>query len=172
MEQLFINIAQQVPTLITLIHRTAALLGFLLVFRALLKLKIYGEMRTMMAPQGRLGHIVLLLFVGVLLLYLGTATENILMDALFRNPAVAIPEMSYGESQPLSADILLAAKWIIRLVGYISLFRGILQIGFYQEGGRHSMTKSITHIIAGICAINIQQTFNLLSSINPQIYSP
>jgi hypothetical protein len=157
------NFSQHVPLLIDLTMETASLVGFFFIFRAFIKLKIYGEMRSMMAPHARLNQILLLLFSGAALIYFPGTTREILVDAFFGTPV--IKELPYGETQNIHQDIQLAAKQIMRLIGHISLLRGIVQLGSYQEGGRHSLGKSITHVLGGVCAINIQQTLDLLKNL-------
>jgi len=163
MDYFFIRLSENVDLLRQVINAIASLFGFLLIFRALLKLKIYGEMRSMMAPHARLNQILLLLFVGIVLIALPSATTPVLLDALFGTPM--IKELQYNSAQPTIDDIQYAAKRIMRLIGSFALVRGILQIGTYQEGGRHSLSKSLTHIIAGILAINIQTSLEILMSL-------
>lgn len=162
-DQLFIHFSDYVPILIDLINATAALIGFALIFKAFLKLKIYGEMRSMMAPHARLNQILLLLLVGTLLIAIPHATTSVLLDAFFGNPT--IKGLEYGAYSSFSDEIEYAAKRVVQLIGSIALVRGIVQLSSHQEGGRNSASKSITHIIAGVFAINVQATIHLLHGL-------
>lgn len=162
-DQFFIRLSDHASLLIELVKATAVLIGFLFIFRAFLKLKIYGEMRSMMAPHARLNQILLLLFMGTLLVSVPYATRDLFMDALFGSPT--IKELVYDTSDHFSAALTYAAKRLVRLMGYVAFVRGIVQLGTYQEGGRHTIGKPMTYIVAGVLAINIEQTRRLISSL-------
>lgn len=160
-DQLFIQFSEHVDLIINLVNMGAVLVGVTFIFKALLKLKIYGEMRSMMAPHARLNQIFLLLFVGALLMSVPSATRSILEDALLGDRA--IKGLAYMPSSHVTEEIQEAAKNIVRLIGSVALVRGLIQLGSYQEGGRHPLGKSFTHIIAGIFAINVQASINLFT---------
>ncbi len=161
-DQLLKGFSLNVPILVDLINAGAALIGFLFIFRAFLKLKIYGEMRSMMAPHARLNQVILLLVVGTILIYVPYATTQLLADAIFGQPY--IEEMPYVQTL-WTAEIQYVGKTIMKLIGRIALVKGMIQIGTYQEGGRHSLSKSVTHILAGMCAINIEHSLSLLMGL-------
>jgi intracellular multiplication protein IcmC len=159
----FIRFSKHAALLIDLTLDAAALIGFMFIFRALIKLKIYGEMRSMMTPHARMNHILLLLVAGVLLVYLPHTTRPLLMDAFLGTPT--IKDIPYHSGQSLTTEMQQAVTWVMKLIGHIALVRGIVQLGTYQEGGRHSLGKSLTHIMGGVCAINIHQTSDLLKTL-------
>src|SRR5437764_9809062 len=87
-EVLLVNFSRNIPLIQKLIMVLAFFMGMFFIFRALLKLKIYGEMRTMMSPHARLNQVLLLLFAGALLMYLTTATIPVIVDAVFGSPTI------------------------------------------------------------------------------------
>jgi len=162
-DQLFINFSRNIPTINDIVTTLAFFIGCFFIFRALLKLKIYGEMRTMMAPNARLNQVLIFLFAGALLMYLKDATMPMLVDAVFGSPTKN--PLAYDTSNNMAAAVQLAAKHIIQFIGLVSLVRGIMQLTGQQEGGRSPMGKAITHIIAGVFAINVQQSINLVQGV-------
>lgn len=161
--EMLINFSRNVPTIQKIVEALAFLTGVFFVFRALLKLKIYGEMRTMMSPHARLNQVLLLLFSGVLLLYLSTTTLSVMTDTLFGSPV--IKDIAYSSNPSMNTQVQYAGKKVIQLIGMVSVFRGIIQLASYQEGGQRSIGKAITHIISGAFAVNVEQSIKLLDGI-------
>jgi hypothetical protein len=162
-DRIFMRFSEHSELLVSLVQITAVLIGFIFVFKAFLKLKIYGEMRSMMAPHARLNQILLLLFVGTLLIAVPYATRDVLVDAFFGSPTIA--GLRYDSSRHFSSELVLAAKRLVRLVGYVAFVRGLVQLGTFQEGGRYTLGKPMTYIVAGIFAINIEQTRRLIQDL-------
>ena len=73
-QQILVNIANQVPQLIDLLHALAYILGLGFIIGGVVKLKHVGEQRTMMS-QGGLGGPLMSLMVGTLLIFLPTTIE-------------------------------------------------------------------------------------------------
>jgi intracellular multiplication protein IcmC len=161
--QLLVNFSQNVPIIEGIIRAFAFLVGSFFILRALIKLKIYGEMRTMLSSHGRLNQVLLLLFAGVLLIYLQNLTIPVMLSAVFGDGS--IKGLAYNDTLNLSEQVQYAAKRIMQFIGLAAVFRGIVQLASYQEGGRHPMGKSITHILSGIMAVNIQYSIDLLHRV-------
>lgn len=162
-DELLINFSKRVPLIYNLIVNLAAFVGFAFIFRALIKLKIYGEMRTMMSPHARLNQVLLLLVSGVLLIHLTEATIPVMLDALFGSSTIT--QLPYEHEQSTTAMLQLATKRVVQVIGVFSLMRGIMQVAGHQEGGRHPIGKAITHIVSGVFAINIQLSLDLLQGL-------
>jgi short subunit fatty acids transporter len=163
-DEMLIHFSTQIPILENILMATTFFIGCILIVQATFKLKIYGEMRTMMAPHARINQIVILYCAGAALMYVSQATIPLAVDALFGSPHLT--QLSYDAHQfNFNSQIQEAVKRVIRLIGQFSFIRGILQIARMNDsGGRHTLSKAITHIIAGACAINIEQTLHLVKA--------
>lgn len=153
-QQMIINIAATVPSLLQLCTAAAYVLGFLMVFRAVYKFREYGEARTMMSGQSSIWHPVITLTVGCMLIYFVSAYQ-IGLQTLF---GVSKPSpISYSGDENISQELINAVVLIMQLVGCIAFIRGLLLIN--SAGGHNaqpgSFGKGVTFIIGGILAINI-----------------
>lgn len=159
------NITTQIPILMQLITAIAYVAGMYFIFMGVMKLKQYGEQRTMMSGEHHLKGPLIYLTVGAMLLYLPTSVQ-VGLSTFWTDPS----PYSY---QDIIAD---QSQWmqfigncflIIQLVGTIAFIRGLMLLSHLgqQHGGGQPGTfaKGLTHIIAGIFCINIYQFVQVMT---------
>lgn len=160
LDQMLIRFTTQFPGIYRLVSAVAYLTGMILIFRAVYQLKVYGDMRTMMSAQTNLKSTLVLFIAGTALMYTPTALK-IFMYSTFGTTNITDP-MAYASGS--SGDTAVrAVLMVVQLIGIISFIRGWILLTQSQSGGGHStFGKAVTHIIAGIFAVNIVGVRNLL----------
>ena len=161
-QDMIVRLSEAYEPIWKLLTAVAYLLGIMLIFRAMYHLKIYGELRTMMAAQGTgLKTPIMFIVAGASLIYLPTSFD-ILSTTIF-NTSGATP-LSYTDTGTTGyAQAMTALLGFIQIVGLISFVRGWTIIAKSSSQGQHaSAGKGWTHIIAGVLAINIVGTRDVL----------
>lgn len=149
------NIVTQIPNLMRLVTALSYVMGMYFMFFGILKLKQYGEQRTMMSGEHQLKGPVIYLAVGALLLYLPSSVQ-IGMSTFWTNPN----PYGYIEEQNQWTSLFSNVAMVMQLFGIIAFIRGLLiltQLG--GQGGTQPGTlgRGLTHIVGGIFCINIYQ---------------
>jgi len=162
--EMLVNLSSSYPNLWRLITSFAYVAGFLFIFRAMYHLKIYGELRTMMATQTGLKTPVMYIVVGAVFIYLPSAFDT-MMQSTFGYTDVA-PLLSYiTVGSDAGQQILKAVLGMVQLVGLVAFVRGWILLSKAQEQGSHGGTgKGLTHIFGGLLAINIEGTWAMLAA--------
>ena len=147
------NIADQIPSLMRFVAALAYVMGMYFIFFAILKLKQYGEMRTMMASQHSLKGPIIYLIVGALLIYLPSSIQ--MGTSTFW--AHSSPYEYVGAESDQWASLLKACILVVQLFGTIAFIRGLVLLSHMGgHGGQPGMFgKAMTHVIGGIFCINI-----------------
>lgn len=155
-QQMIINIAKIMPEVLQMLSALAYLIGFMLVFKGVYKLKEYGEMRTAMSSQISLWPPVITLIIGALMIYFVSAYE-IGIQTLF---GYSTP-LSYLDSTDSADELVSAVVFIMQVVGVIAFIRGMLLLN--SAGGHNAQPgtigKGLAFIIGGILAINMYGTW-------------
>lgn len=149
------NIANQIPNVMRMVTAIAYVLGMYFIIYALMKLKEFGEARTMMSSQHHLKGPLIYLAVGTLLLYLPSAVQSGL-TTFWTNPN----PYEYEENTSQYAGVMSNALVVVQLFGTIAFIRGLVILSHAGEqhgGGQNSVGKGLTHIIGGVFCINIYQ---------------
>lgn len=161
------NLNAQVPNLMRMVTAIAYVMGMFFIVNGLLKLKQYGEARTMMSQEHKLAPAIVYLVVGAMLLYFPT-TVRIGMSTFWVEPN---PYGYLDETDQWHA-FLAVAFGIIQLIGVIAFIRGLVllsHIGGHSQQG--TLSRGLTHIIGGIFCINIYQFVQvILMTIGIQAY--
>lgn len=153
-EQMLVNIATQIPSLMKMVTAIAYVMGMVLIIRGVMKMKHLGEMRTQMSREhGWMGPIIFL-SCGAGLLYLPSAVQ-VGMSTFWTQPnpyGYTIPTDSYG-------DFLKVIFLIVQFIGTIAFIRGLVILSHLGGEGGHqgAFSKGLLHIIGGIFCINIYQ---------------
>lgn len=159
-QAMIINIAQQVPMVMKMVTAIAYVMGFYFIFYGIMKLKQYGESRTMMSSDHSLMSPIIFLSVGTLLLYLPTSVETGL-STFWTNPS----PYSYVSQGDEWGQFFNTVFLIIQLLGTIAFIRGLVILsglgGHAQQG---TLGRGLTHLIGGIFCINIYQFVQLVLS--------
>lgn len=148
------NIAKQVPALMRMITAFAYVMGFYFIFYGILKLKQYGEARSMMSQEHHLKGPIIFLVVGTLLIYLPTSVQ-VGMSTFWTNPN----PYSYLENTDQWSQFMNVCFLIVQLVGTIAFIRGLVIISQLagHGGAPGTFMRGMTHIIGGIFCINIYE---------------
>lgn len=147
------TVSQQVPSLMRAVTAFAYVAGMALIVFSILKLKQYGESRTMMSHERQLLPAMALMITGALLLYLPSSVQ-IGLSTFWSTPN----PYGYLQLQDQWNQFLSACYLIIQLIGTIALIRGLLilsKIGSHAQGA--TVGKGLLHVIGGILCINIYQ---------------
>jgi len=159
---MLINLSQSYAGIWRLITSFSYVAGFIMFFRAIYNLKIYGELRTMMPSQASVKLPVTYMIVAAALLWLPSAV-NVMMESTFgyTGPRQLLSHIAVDSIR--GEQILRAVLGMVQIVGLIAFIRGwmILSQGA-QQGSPQSFGKAITHMIGGIFALNIDGTWELL----------
>ena len=161
-ESMLLTVSNQFPNIYRLITALAYLMGIAFIFRGVYQLKVYGDLRTMMSVQTNFKATMMVFFAGTALLYAPTAFKSMLLTT-FATTSVTDP-MSYEPASSLST--FLASQAVLRfiqLIGTISFIKGWVSLTHVSNpNGRSTMGKEVTHIVAGLLAINIEGTKEML----------
>lgn len=163
-ETMLIRLDGEFPSFYRLITASAYMIGIAFIFRGVYQLKVYGDLRTMMSVQTNFKATMLLFFAGAALLYAPTAFKSMLLST-FATTSVTDPmgyQPSGGIWNPLASAAVLR---FIQLIGTISFIRGWVHLAHSSNpNGRSTFGKAVTHIIAGLLAINIEGTRQMLQA--------
>lgn len=154
------NIVAQLPALTKMVTAIAYVMGMGFIIAALMKLKLYGEARTMMSQQHHLSQPVAFLVVGAFLMYLPSAI-NTTMSTFWTNPN---PYGYLNEAAPWWTTSINDVIMVIQFFGLIAFIRGLVIVSHLggHHGGQGGLGKGLTHIIGGIFCINIYQFVQLI----------
>lgn len=140
----------------------ARLTGVVFIFRAVYQLKVYGDLRTMMSVQTNFKSTMMLFFVGTMLFGFGRTISTMLMTIF----AISKPiPLGYSGSEIFSVTGSQTVLHFVQVIGIISFLRGWVQLAQTSNpNGRNTFGKALTHIVAGILAVNIEGTRQLLAA--------
>lgn len=152
-QSMLVQFAQSVPQLMRLVTAIAYVLGMIFIIRGVIKLKHFGESRTMMSHEHHLSVPITYIVIGSMLLYLPSAVQ-VGMSTFWTDPN----PYGYTEQTDQWGDFINICFMVVQLIGVISFIRGLVILshlgGHGHQGGFH---KGLTHIIGGILCINIYQ---------------
>ncbi len=153
---MLLSLQRSYGPIIHLITGFSFLMGIAFTVAAIYHLKVYGEMRTMMASQTGLKEPLGYLMVAAVMLYLPTAVD-MMMKTLFDYTEFRDLEYITVDSGVYKQS-LVAVLGLVQIVGLISFIRGWGLIKKSSElGQRGGYGKGLTHIIGGIMAMNITE---------------
>ena len=142
---------------------TAYVIGFWFIVSAIADIKKVGQSISSQQQMGVSGPVVKMV-IGALLLYL-PSTIDVGIVTFWGSEGSNV--VSYvADSGDLFAPIKEGAVAIVRVIGYISLVRGLVILSKSVEQGTQQGTfsKGITHVIGGILAINVVGTIRIIGN--------
>lgn len=154
-QDMLVNIAKSIPNLMQLVTAFAYVMGMYLIFAGILRLKHFGESRTMMSQEHSLKGPLILLTIGALLLYLPTAVQ-VGLSTFWTEPN----PYGYLQEKDQWSQFLNVCYLIVQFIGTIAFIRGLLTLSHLGgHGGNQPGTfaKGLTYVIGGILCINIYQ---------------
>lgn len=149
------NLSANMGQLMQFVTALAYVMGMYFIIEGILKLKKFGESRTMMSEQGSLRVPMIYFFVGGFLLYLPSAVQ-VGLTTFWEDPT---PYAYVSDSQDPWVQLIQAVFVIIQLIGTIAFIRGLVILSHVggHGGQQGQFGKALAHIIGGILLINIYQ---------------
>lgn len=163
-QTILINISQSYPGLWRLATGGAYVLGFMMAFKAIYSLKVYGEARTMMSSQGNLKAPIIYLLVSAALIYMPAMYHSLLLTTF--GTASTSPIDYASSASGLSPAAMKAFYGLIQVSGLFAFIRGWIIISRSAEQGaqQNMFGKGLTHVLGGLLAINIIGTKDIIFS--------
>lgn len=160
-DDMIINLMDNMPDLMRFVTALSYLIGITLIGNCVYTLKQYGDMRTMQSsPNDFRGPAVMFILGAMLLYFPSTVTSGI---ETFWGEGSNILE--YQPPDNSSESIMLdAIITIMQVIGAISFIRGltILSKTGMKSGQPGQFGKGLAHCIAGIMALNLYATWEML----------
>lgn len=150
----------QLPGVTRLVSAFAYVSGLMFTMKGIYALKVYGQMMTAMSPQHSIKVPLTYLLAGTILVF-SPQIVNIAMMTVFStsNP------LQYPSNDNFSSNVYSGVLYLVQVVGFISFIRGWFILAHpQQQGGQSQFGKAMTHIIGGLCAINIGGAINILEN--------
>ncbi len=158
-------LANALPPVVAMLTAFCYISGFWFIYRAVYKLRQYGELRTMMSTHTNLGGPVSLIAVGAILMFIPTSIG--ILENTFFGTYTATP-LSYNIGQTATRWEALKAivVIIIRVLGLIAMIRGFVMITSLSSHGQPHATwgRALSHVIGGALLININVTASVAAS--------
>lgn len=140
------------------------MIGLVFIFRGVMEMKQYGEMRATNSAQARMKPTLIFMGVGAAFLFYPSLINSSLNTVFGENNI-----LQYTESGGLSGQgqiILQTVELMLRLIGYISFFRGwvlMTQLAG-QQAQQGTLGRSLAHIFGGIFLVNIFATWQIITT--------
>lgn len=155
------HLASQMPQVFQMLTAISYVLGLFMMFGAIYKLKQYGDLRTMMSSSTDLRAPILGLVIGAAVLFL-PSTFQVGMQTFF---ASNTPLAYNGGGDQTHTQLIEAIIEIMEVVGVFAVLRGLTLLARSGNQGQPGMLgKGITHLIAGIFAMNIYGVWTILEN--------
>lgn len=160
-EDVLNNLYDNIQPLIRLAVACAYVSGFMLVLSALYKLRIYGEVRTMMPSHAQMSGPAIQFVMGLFLLFLPTII-NMSVYTIWHDSVMAYP----GAGDDLMKTMEKAIIVVIKLFGFVAVIRGVLAMSKSGNQGAQPglFTKGLVHFVGGILAINVWGTVQTIGT--------
>lgn len=153
-QDILVNFAKTIPDLTRLITAFAYVMGMWMIIAGIIKLKHFGESRTMMSTEHSLKGPLIYITIGAMLLYLPT-TVQVGLSTFWADPN----PYGYVEEKNQWMEFINICFLVVQFVGTIAFIRGLIILSHLSGHGGQPGTfgRGITHIIGGIFCINIYQ---------------
>ena len=163
-QSIFLHFSHSYPSIIKLIFAFCYVLGMGMTVAALYKLKVYGELRTMMATQTSLKEPIAALIAATVFLYIPSALKT-MMNTTFGYTDITPLSYISSELSDYKQTVQAVLGWV-QIIGLISFIRGWHFITQAAQHGRAAMGggmgKGLTHIFGGLLAMNIAGTKEII----------
>jgi len=157
------NHQRSVPGVVQLTFAACYVMGVWFLFRGVHKLKLYGEMRTMMSNNANMTKPAIMIILAMGCLYLPTVMDSFL-GTLWGYGTDSV--IAYPENTDPWIKVTRPLIMIIRAFGLIVLVRGWVMLAKLGSEGAQPGTigKAIMHMLGGICAWNIVGFWNVIKN--------
>lgn len=156
------NISAAIPNFMRMVSAIAYVMGMYFVFLGVVKLRAYGEARTMMSQEHSLKGPLIYLTVGAFLIYLPTSVQ-VGMSTFWTAPN----PYGYLQEEDQWTQFINDCFLIVQFVGIVAFIRGlVIMTQLAGHGGQPGIfAKGMTHIIGGIFCVNIYQFVQLIMGL-------
>lgn len=155
------TLAGQTPALLRMLMALSYVIGLFFFFSAVYKLKQYGDLRTMMSSSTDLRTPIMQLVMGAMFLFFPN-TIQVAMQTVFNT---ASPLAYHGGGDQTHKEIISAVIKIMQVFGVVAVLRGLMMLSKAgQQGQPNMMGKGTMHLVAGVLAINIYGTWQVLEN--------
>lgn len=163
LNQMLATMDQSVPGVVQLLFGASYVAGIFFIYKAIMKLKVYGQALSQMSSDKNIMKPILLMLVGVGFIWLPGLMDSFLYTL-----------WNYGTDSvlqyPANADIWVQLTNplinLLRVFGLISIIRGwgmLARLG--SEGQNQGVTgKAVIHIVGGILAWNILGVWDIITN--------
>lgn len=160
--QMMQNLKRDLPRLVKFIAAVSYITGFFLIFSGFHELKIYGQMRTMMAMNINITGPIVRVIIGTFMMFLPSLV-NLSVYTLWNYGSKSVLLYPSGTKAGWE-DVVEGVVALVRVIGYVAFIRGLVLITRATRQGvpPGMMSKAITHIIGGVLAINIVGTIDAI----------
>jgi hypothetical protein len=158
------NLSQSLYPVQRLITGGAYILGILFFITAIGKLRKIGDHRAQSSSQEKMYAPMMYILFGSALLYLPTAL-TIMANTAFGSGNV----LTYTDYNP--RNIYSAMGLIIRTAGILWFVRGCVLVAHASEPGEQHGSKGLVFLLAGILAINFDNTVAMINTLLGYIVS-
>ena len=161
------NLANTFGSISFLVVTIAQIIGVVLVFRGIAMYKIFATQSISSAQKGELAGPFVHIFVGVMLIYLGS-TIDVSVETLFGSKMDSAGDIKAylpaGSDAKWEALLSVLVKYF-KLIGLLAFVKGWIILSKMGHAGAQpgSMGKGLTHIIGGILLMNMVDAMKLLS---------
>jgi hypothetical protein len=127
----FTRIVEQIPNFMRLVTAIAYVMGMFFIFTAIVKVKHFGETRTMTSKEHSIMTPIIMLVVGTALIYLPSSVQ-VGMSTFWSN---LTPYAYLDQQQDQWLEVMKGCFLIIQLIGTIAFIRGLVLINVYADHG-------------------------------------
>lgn len=161
---IFINLSQSLAPVQKLLAGLGYVTGIAFMLVALLKFYKIGDARAMGHSQEKFFVPTTYLLLGVGLIYLPSALD-VLANTAFGSTNV----LAYSYAGQL--DLVSAVKFLIQTAGMLWFVRGSVLLAHASEPGVQEGPKGLAFIAAGILALNVENTIDMIQYTLDQFFA-
>ncbi len=141
----------------------AYLIGISFAFKALYSLKVYGELRTMMASNANAKEPLTYLLVAAIFIYFPTGFDVMLNSTFGNHTVLAYSELPSAVNLTASNGGFALLR-LLQVIGVMAFVRGWVLLARSQGQGAQpgGFGKGLTHVFGGVLLMNIVGTVTVL----------
>ncbi len=167
---MIVSLGTSIAPLERMISGFSYLLGFMLIWAAIKKMKAIADARARYGGQGKM-FIPLMYFVGGAALFFLPTAVNIAGNTLFGSDSPIAYASWVQQLKEKYGDSTYVMTQFMTLAGVLWFIRGTLLLVQASEPGVQHGPKGMAFMVAGIVAINIQTTVDAIASVMNYISS-
>lgn len=161
--QLLVNVSKSFPDIFSFLTGLTAVVGIIFILLAFFKLKHLADFRNMMSGQQEVGKVFILLFIGVVFLWMPYLIDVFTVTIFQKNDSVLRADYPLGGSGAPST-FQIAFFNLAKLIGLMSFIKGWFILSGMAKGQAQPGTvgKALTHMISGLLLFHLSATMAIL----------